>query len=68
MAHTSVLGQITDVTDANGQESIDCTIYQLGATLNESFVVSYDDLDASQKQVVDDFKALIVSLAPSNNP
>jgi len=67
MSHTILLGQITDV-DSVDEQSLDVTIYALGTNDVANFQVPYADLNAEQKVVVDDFRNLMLSLAPVSNP
>lgn len=57
-------GTITDTTDIPTDPVITSNIYVPGTVENVNFEVSYNDLTAPQKQIVDDYKALLISLAP----
>lgn len=60
---TGLIGQITEVDSADDQ-FIDCTLYSVGQTDQQNFEVSYADLTAEQKTTVDNFRALLIALAP----
>ena len=62
-----LLAQLTDTPIVQGIDCIDCNIVKVATSFNESYQLAYNDLDSSQKKIVDDFIDLIVSLAPSNN-
>jgi hypothetical protein len=66
MEHTTILGQITEVESVDNQ-NIDATIYILGTNVNTSFTVSYNDLTAPQKAIVDNYRQLLNDLAPSGD-
>ena len=61
--HSSIVGQITDV-EAVEEQCLDVTIYVLGELTQQNFQVNYDDLTAQQQQTVQDFRTLMISLAP----
>jgi hypothetical protein len=60
----SLLGQITDITGIPTDKCITVNIFTPGTVNNVSFDVVYDTLTAGQKTTVDDFRALMVALAP----
>lgn len=60
----ALLGVITDITDIPTDPVITANIYIPGTVYNVNFEVAYSELTAPQKQVVDDYRALLISLAP----
>ena len=64
MSYTTILGQITEV-ESSDKQSIDATIYLLGTVENTNFTVLYSDLTAPQKAIIDNYRQLIIDLAPT---
>ena len=64
---TTLVGQITEV-DSVDDQCLDVTIYVTGTNQNESFECSYNDMTPEEKATVDNFRALMIAKAPSNNP
>jgi len=64
MSNTTILGQITEVESEDNQY-IDATIYILGTSTNTNFTVLYKDLTEPQKVIVNNYRQLIIDLAPT---
>lgn len=61
--NTVMTNQLTEVESIDDQ-CLDSTIYMVGTTDNVTFQTMYSDLSAAQKKIVDDYRALIISLKP----
>ena len=62
--NTVITNQMSEVESVDDQ-CIDSTIYMVGTNQNTTFQTVYSDLDDAQKAIVDNFRALIISLAPA---
>lgn len=61
----SLIGQITDITGVPVGKSITVNIYEPGTVENVTFDVPYETLTAEQQATVENFRALMISLIPS---